>query len=48
MLETVLISDTVSVVAVPPHRTGGMSGGNGHCLSGGPVAGSIAVAGPLA
>ena len=44
--ETVLISDTESVVAVPPHRAGGMSGANSHCLSSGPAAGSMAVAGP--
>ena len=44
--ETVIISDTESVVAVPPRHTGGVSGSNGHCLHGWSGAGSIAAAGP--
>ena len=46
--ETVLISDTESVIAVPPRRTGGMIGNTGHCPSGGLSPGSMALASPLA
>ena len=46
--DAVLVSDTESVIAVPPRRTGGMVGDIGHCPSGGLSSGSVALTGPSA
>ena len=46
--DAVVVSDTESVIAVPPRRTGGIIGNHGHCPSGGLSPGSMAITGPLA
>ena len=46
--ETVLISDTESVIAVPPRHTGLTGGGPGHCPSSGLSPGSIIFPGSVA
>ena len=43
--ETVLISDTESVVTALPHNNGRLSGAVGHCQAGGPNSGPQAPAG---
>ena len=46
--DSVVVSDTDSVVAVPPRHTGGMTGATGHCPSGGLGLGSMTSTGSLA
>ena len=46
--DAVVVSDTDSVVAVPPRHTGGMTGATGHCPSGGLGLGSMTSTGSLA